>query len=625
MPRPSMLPFSVTVLVLALAAGCQRPGVSRTAPGSGGGNGTAGSGGTAGAGGGAERMDAGFGIPGNRDGGPGGGPGTGPGTEDPGSGTIEPIEDCETAAKAAGNVGCTFYSVPFGHSYAGFRGGCHAMFVVNQGRQPVKLRLDKGGAAIPLGPLARLPRGGGLGLTFLPYDEAAGLAGGDVAILFLRAGGEDATIQGRVCPAGVTPFERGAFPEQAETSFRSQAFRLLADRPVAAYQMFPYGGAGTHVASATLLLPTESWGPEHYVAAPEDATAPSFAAVIANEDGTEVTLRPTADLLPLPGMPATKQGERLRLTLKAGEYVWLTTPQTNPGPLPTSRKGLAASLVVSSKPVAVIGGAKCTNSPAVPPLLAAPSPACDTVQQQVPPISALGHEYAAVRHRSRFPNEEEPGAWHLMGAVDGTILSYSPSPPAGAPTALSAGQVVQFSTREPFIVRSQDRDHPFYLGAFMTGGGFPPKPELQGDPDFVNVLPVAQYQAAYVFFTDPTYPETNLVVVRQKGPEGRFSAVKLDCAATPITGWRPLGDLEYAWVDLVTGNFQPAIAGCDNGRRAITSSAPFAVTVWGWGRSSAEGPSLRSPTGKEGTQSTSYAFPAGGAVRRINRVQPPIE
>jgi hypothetical protein len=147
----------------------------------------------------------------------------------------------------------------------------------------------------------------------------------------------------------------------------------------------------------------------------------------------------------------------------------------------------------------------------------------------------------------------------------------------------------------------------------------------QGDPDFVNVLPLAQYQSSYVFFTDHTYPETSLVVVRQAGADGRFADVRLDCAAAPISGWRPLGELEFTWVDLVTGFFEPAIPGCSNGRREMTSTAPFAVTVWGWGTNAVSVPSLILPGTVTGTTFGSYGFPAGGALRPINRVRPPIE
>ncbi len=41
-----------------------------------------------------------------------------------------------------------------------------------------------------------------------------------------------------------------------------------------------------------------------------------------------------------------------------------------------------------------------------------------------------------------------------------TVLVYEPAIPAGAPTSLGAGQLAAFFADEPFVVRSQDSEHP---------------------------------------------------------------------------------------------------------------------------------------------------------------------
>jgi hypothetical protein len=151
----------------------------------------------------------------------------------------------------------------------------------------------------------------------------------------------------------------------------------------------------------------------------------------------------------------------------------------------------------------------------------------------------------------------------------------------------------------------------------MTGQETTKRRDRPGDPEFVNVIPVAQYMSSYVFFADPTYPETSLVVTRRKGADGRFAEVWLDCAKSPLSGWQSLGgDLEYARVDLLTGAFDPRVPGCDSGRQTIASLAPFAVTVWGWGSDDVRIGGLE-------TGATSYAYPAGSAVRKVNDVPPP--
>ncbi len=56
------------------------------------------------------------------------------------------------------------------------------------------------------------------------------------------------------------------------------------------------------------------------------------------------------------------------------------------------------------------------------------------------------------------------------------------------------------------------------MSAHMTGceQTNPALNDCRGDPEFVNVVLPDQYLAAYTFFTDPTYPETNLVLTREQ-------------------------------------------------------------------------------------------------------------
>jgi hypothetical protein len=145
----------------------------------------------------------------------------------------------------------------------------------------------------------------------------------------------------------------------------------------------------------------------------------------------------------------------------------------------------------------------------------------------------------------------------------------------------------------------------------MTGG----QPfNGEGDPDWVNVIPPQQYLGHYVLFTDPTYPETNLVVVRAPSKvDGSFADVTLSCAGgttmKTLDGWTKIGAYEYTRVDLVTGNFM-SVDGCENGRQEISSALPFGVTVWGWGAT-------------QQTQFVSYAYPAGAGFTPINTVVVP--
>jgi hypothetical protein len=147
--------------------------------------------------------------------------------------------------------------------------------------------------------------------------------------------------------------------------------------------------------------------------------------------------------------------------------------------------------------------------------------------------------------------------------------------------------------------------------------------EGYGDADFVRITAADQYLDRYVFFTDPTYPETNLVVIRKKGPKS-FADVTLDCAGGPLAGWQPIGqsgEFELTRTDLVRHNFEPQGA-CNNGRHEMASTAPFGLWVWGWGTPETSGGTC-DPGGGIFTCNVSYGYPAGENVTPINNVVVP--
>ena len=484
------------------------------------------------------------------------------------------IPACEAATATKSTVGCEYYA----QSTVGW---CFAMYIANTWKAPITISVENNGASLDIASIARIPTGNGQSMTYTPLPNGE-LPPNEVAILFLG---------GFNCPAGVTP------PPST-----TGAVHVTTSAPVVAYDIDPYGGGASAITSATLLVPTSAWDTNYVAVAPwpfgNNSTPPKLT-IIAAEDATDVTISPTVDIAggiingqPVPGTP---MGVPMTYSLMKGQTLSFE-----------QQAELTGSAILSTKPVGVIGSSGCINIDAC---------CCDGAHQQIPPVRALGSEYVAVRYRNRVEGLEENTPWRIVGAVDGTTLTYEPAPPDGAPLTLGSGQIASFRSSSPFVVKSQDDDHPFYLAGYMTGGG---DFGNAGDPEFVNVIPARQYLSRYVFFADPTYPETNLVLVRSKGGDGQFKDVTLDCAGT-IGGFQPLGtsgNYEYARFDLVRGNFEKQ-GNCDNGRREMSSDAPFGLTVWGWGTSATE----------PGFTSTyvSYAYPAGAGVQQINEVVvPPV-
>ena len=125
----------------------------------------------------------------------------------------------------------------------------------------------------------------------------------------------------------------------------------------------------------------------------------------------------------------------------------------------------------------------------------------------------------------------------------------------------------------------------------------------RGDPEFVNVVPAGQWQAAYSFYADPTYEDASLVIIRGK-QRGAFADVTLECAGT-LEGWTPIGtrgDYELVRVDLQRNGGPGQSFGdkvCQTGLHRRKSEGPFTATIWGW------------------AQSASYAYPGGMALRKL--------
>jgi hypothetical protein len=516
------------------------------------------------------------------------------------------VPACQSAADNKSTIGCEYYAVD-PDIIAGVEGACFAMFIANTWTSPVTITADWGGTPIAVATAAQVPSGSGTTVTYAPLGSN-GLAPGQVAILFLDDYPPGYAAMNTppfnfACPAGVTAGVTASDGAIHGTGL-GKAFHVTTSAPVVAYDIFPYGGGQSAATSATLLVPTSAWD-VNYIAVnayQQDVLVPEaqpFIEIVASQANTTVSLSPKEAVIAGTGVPAIAAGATGMITLaNPGDYVQIT-----------QNGELTGSPILADKPVGVWGGASCLN-------IDVNTCCCDSAHQELFPVKTLGNEYALDRYPDRFTGTPETTPWRIVGAVDGTILTYDPATPTGAPTTLNLGQVAVVSTIAPFVVSSQDAQHPFYVSGHMTGANTynPSEDDGRGDPEFVNMIPPAEFLNSYVFFTDPTYPETHLVVTRV-AKNGMFADVNLDCLGN-ISQWLPIGNsgkYQYAQVALSTGDFQ-AQGNCNNGRHSITSNNPFGLAVWGWGSAA---------TGAVYTVYVSYAYPGGASVQPINTVVVP--
>ena len=507
------------------------------------------------------------------------------------------VEACKSAELSKGSIGCAFATLPPDSVIENANGSCFATTIANVWDRPVTVRAELGGEPIDIGrSIYYVERNG----STLAYERVEGpIAPGRVAIVFLA----NADTNGAVpCPQTVTP----ALAEDPiiHGTGRTRAFLLTTDAPVSAYSIWPYGGANGHFPAATLLLPSSAWD-THYIAVNPWTTGNNayssklgslFLQIVAKEDGTEVTMRPNVNILSGGDVEAVPRGTAHTFQLRAGEVLQIN-----------QRDDPSGSPIESNKPIGLFGGSECTMMPLG-------ELACDVTGQQTPAVPQWGSEYALVPYRPRndfgvgMTTARENVPWRLVGAADGTKLTYDPVRPGSAPETLEAGQVATFTTNQLLSVRSQDAEHPFHAAMHMTG--LTAVPGGLGDPEFVNVVPSEQFLNRYIFFADYTYQDTTLSIVRRRTPTG-FKPVTLDCAGE-LTGWEPLdksGTHEFVWVYLTKQNAPVDYPGgkCSHGRHEAYSDGPFSVHVWGL------------------SAYASYGYAAGQGSRSLHNVKgPPV-
>ena len=484
---------------------------------------------------------------------------------------------CASAELNKRSIGCDYYATDM-ELQSTSNNYCFAAIVANTWTTPAKISVRYNGTPLTPATFTRIPQGTGAGITYAPYDPNVGVPPGEVAILFL-AGAQGAAPN---CPVTAATPSSGVKGTRINSSFN-----ITTDVPVVAYEINPYGGGQVAVTAASLLLPTSAWD-TNYVGVNVSAASAGLPSmnIVAKNDNTAVTMIPKVAVTAGTGITGGPAGQPLTFTLNAGQNAQITQSAE-----------LTGSAITATGPIGVMAGHECMNIPVG-------TSYCDHGEQMVPPVKALGSRYVGVMYRARAPSETAT-FWRIIGAVDGTTLSYSS--PVGGPATINAGESVVFETGTPFVVSSQDKDHPFMLFTYMSGSTR--FVDGTGDPDFVYDVPPEQFLSSYVFFTDPTYPVTNLVVIRARGTDQQFHDVTIDCLG-PIPSWTPVdNDHQFARVDLTTGNFMN-VGQCSTGRHEASSDAPFGLQVWGWG--------VMGTT--PNTQNVSYGYPGGMNVQQINDV-----
>ena len=349
------------------------------------------------------------------------------------------------------------------------------------------------------------------------------------------------------------------------------AYRIRSTQPVTLYQYSPLdyqkNGEFSYSNDASLLMPTNVWGTDTMAIARNTFNgSPGAYAVVAREDGTQVTVTPSATggiIIAGGGIAADGTGT---VMLDAGDVLEVISGLGGGSP---DVADVTGTRVASDKPVMVIGAHNCTFIPY-------DLCCCDHLEEINLPVENLAKEYLVTTPLVK-PFGMDPfikaRRVRMVATADGTTLTYDP-PQEGAPATLAkAGDYAEVQTDKDFKITANFKIAVSeYLLSQQAGGD-------AGDPAMTISVPLEQYRKSYSFHA-PTNYESNFINVT--APNG--AQITLDGA--PLAGFTPIGGTGF-------GIARVELSNAGDGDHSLVGDLAFGVQVYGYG------------------QYTSYWYPGG--------------
>ena len=341
----------------------------------------------------------------------------------------------------------------------------------------------------------------------------------------------------------VNSLTKGSGPS---TKVADGAYRLRSTQPVTVYQYNPIGSTTTN--DASLLLPVNAWGDTYVVAAwPKWGNYPGFYAVVASEDGTTVTLTPSAtggSVQAGGGVAANGTGQ---ISLDEGDVLQVMT----------SASDLTGTRVSADKPIQVFGGHECTDVPLN-------IVACDHLEEALIPLDALAKEYFVVPpiHPSNA-NAEKAQIVRITATEADTTLTFDPDQPVNK-NLTNAGDYLEISMSTAAYKVSADKK--ILVTQYMVGqaAGYG-----LSDPAMVQAIPSEQFRTDYLFHAATNWTANYVDVI---APDG--ATVTVDGAMVPVGSWKSIGATGWSWAHVQLSN-------AGTGNHQVQGDQAVGITVYG--------------------------------------------
>lgn len=360
------------------------------------------------------------------------------------------------------------------------------------------------------------------------------------------------------------------------------AYRIISDVPIIAYQFQPIEGQTSHTSDASLLLPTSVLDRFYYMLSWDPMYGNPQMVIVASEDNTTVTVKPTANINAGGGLPAIGANtQHVFPAMNQGDYLQLD-----------GQSNLNGSYITADKPIAVFSAHECANIPTN-------KIACDHLEEQLFGLQTWGKTYVAARMPVRDTNLIEATLWQIAASEDNTTVTFVANPaltglPA-SPQMMNKGEVLQFfvastSIQHPgdFIVNA---DKPILVADYLTGlQNVPNIPTIDaGDPAMAQTVPVEQFLDSYVLLVPNAWNKDYAILTKAIG-----TTISIDGNPVAQNNFLPIDD------GMNPPTHEVARVSVTDGVHTMTGSHPFGVVIVGF------------------DYADSYAYPGGVDQQLIN-------
>ena len=338
--------------------------------------------------------------------------------------------------------------------------------------------------------------------------------------------------------------------DMENSSLSNRSFHIKSTAPVVAYQFNPLNAKNVWSNDASLLLPSNVASNE-YIAmswpqrpkSDKPNTLPQqplrgFITVIAVEKKpTIVTVYPTAEVYPGPGLPAFIVGQPNTVLLEHGQVLNIESGGSAGG------TDLTGTRIVADHRVTVFAGHECANIPLIiQDGKFKGTEFCDHIEQQMFPLETWGNEYVADAFFPRSPTQTD--VWRVLAGSDQILITTEPPQEGAIGVALNQSQYIEFESADNFVITATG---PISVGHYLKGSNYaghipneacallsdPNDPNSTiletaiGDPAFTLSVPTNQYRDNYIVLTPDNYVEHYINLIYSAG-------TVIDLDGTPV-------------------------------------------------------------------------------------------